>query len=130
MVWPVHTVCAAPASAIAPGLMVIATVLRCWQPVGPVSVRVYVWVMGAAVVLVSVTVGLLTVVLLSPVLGLQLYVLPGTATAPIVSGVPEHVAGVAVPTLAEGKGDTITVTCLVLAQVFVTRLLVMVYVVD
>jgi hypothetical protein len=37
-----------------------------------VAVRVYVWVMGAPVVLGKVTVGLATVVLLRPVAGLQL----------------------------------------------------------
>jgi hypothetical protein len=102
------------------------TVLLFWQPMGPVPVSVYVWVMGAAVVFVSVIVGLLTTVLLRPVEGLQLYVLPETAAAPMVSRVPEQVEGVGIPTLAAGRGATTTVTCLMLAQLLVMRPLVIV----
>ena len=54
------------------GFTVTATVPVVEQLPTPVVVRVYVWVTGAPVVLVSVTVGLATVVLLRPVAGLQL----------------------------------------------------------
>jgi hypothetical protein len=60
-----------PGEATAAGLTVTTTEDVAVQPAGLVAVTVYVWVMGAPVVLGKVTVGCAAVALLRPVAGLQ-----------------------------------------------------------
>jgi len=92
-----------------------------------ITVRVYVWVMGALVVLVSVTVGLALVELLRPVAGLQLYARPATGAAPSWAELPEQIV-TAEPGAAAGSVRTVTTTVPELEQPVAVLVSVRVYV--
>jgi hypothetical protein len=82
------------------------------------------------VVVVGLAVGLLTLVLLKPVDGLQLYVLPTTAVAPIEPLVVVHVKVISAPAFATGaKVFTFTTTTSVAVQPLTLLVAVNVYVV-
>ena len=98
------------------GLSVTTTVAVATQPLAVVAVRVYVVTMGAPVVLMPVTVGFKTLVLLRPVAGDQLYVVPATAVpTPSVRLSPEQNA-TAGPGAATAAWFTVTTTVAVAVQ--------------
>jgi hypothetical protein len=108
-------VISAPASAI--GASVFTFTITTSVAVQPftvlVAVNVYV------VVTVGLAVGLATVALLKPVLGLQLYVLPATVAAPIVPLVVKQFKVISAPALAIGANVfTFTTTTSVAVQPF------------
>jgi hypothetical protein len=104
-----------PASATGDTVFTFTVTTSCAVQPFTVLVTVTVYV----VVVLGLAIGLLIVVLLKPVLGLQLYVLPATVAAPIVPLVVKQFKVISAPALAIGANVfTFTTTTSVAVQPF------------